>query len=196
MGIFLGKLVFSGPTGFPKGPAGFSEVFIISAVDYNAAAANLTNIAAARLPLMCPDADLIGSSLSDTAVKGDSFPTGIANSAGTYTTGGATTYNPDIALRQNLFAGALKRAKRFLHMLPKDQLDANGKFAPTAGFTTALTAWQNAVIANATIGTRIKGAVTPPFYSTSSITSITDGGAEKRAIGRPFSPLRGRARPR
>jgi hypothetical protein len=190
---YVGTVFYSGAAFAPEGAPGWSETFIIQAPDYTTAAADLSAISTQRLATLAPDVSLIGSRLSDTDVKGDSFPTGIAVGPGTYNPGGAmTSYNPDLALRVQFFGGTLKRSNRFWHAIPKDSVNASGGYGPVAGFITAMNTLNNQVQISAGIGTKIKGAVVPPFYAFTAITAFQIKGLEKHAIGSPFGRRRGR----
>ena len=186
---------------FLKGPAiglleqpGWSEVYGFNVADYTAAVTALGNLANARQATLAPDCSIIGARISDSDVKGDSFPTGITfPSVGTYNPGGAmTTYNPQMALRFLWNAGPTKRGSRFLRCIPKDSVSASGLFTPVAGFSTVLLTYLGLVESEVSMATKIPGAVAPPFYTFTAYTGFTEFNMEKRAIGRPFGLSRGR----
>lgn len=192
--IAVGKLFLTASVvDMPQGPAGWTEVYFFNVAGYSDAATALATLATARKGCLAPDCGINGGTISDTAVKGDSYPSGIAAAVGTYNPGGTmTTYNPDMALRVKFFAGTAKRASRFVRCIPKDSVSADGNFTPVAGFTTALTTFLDAIESEAQMATRIPGATTPPFYTLNAYTSFTEEELEGRKIGRPFSLRRGR----
>lgn len=195
MGIFVTKLIFNVPAeSFARGSAGWSETYFINATDYSTAATTLDGLRAARLPTLTPEVSLVGGFISDTAVKGDSFPVSFAvPEPGTYApTGAPKSYNPDVALRVLYVAGTAKRGSRWVRCIPQDNVDAQGDFAPVAGFTTVLNNYLNQIASVVSLASKIKGAVTPPFYTLSTYTGFTKIGMESRKIGRPFSGRRGR----
>lgn len=178
---------------FQAGATGWSEVYPMNVASYAAAATDLAGIATDRLALLVSDASLIGSRISDSDVKGDSYPTGIVPTVGTFaTTPTDGTYYEGIALQNKVFGSTTKRSTRYLHALPKSQINSFGAYLPTAPFTTAYNTWVAKMIANVSIATKIKTAIVPPFYTFTPITAITEEGAVKRAIGRPFDLPRGR----
>jgi hypothetical protein len=189
--IALGRLDFNF-TGPPL--SGWSENYFFNVSGYSAALAGLASILTGRLGCLSSDCYLSGSLVSDTAVKGDSYPTGFT--IPTVGTWAASSSDPTgqiaLALRYKVFGGTAKRGSRFVHAVPKSQITTGGFYTGSAGFPAALSAWEVQVIANAQMATRIKGAIVPPFYSTTPYTAFTLYGLEKRNIGRPFGLTRGR----
>lgn len=179
---------------FQQKQSGWSEVYPLNTASYASAAAALASIATERLELALPDVILIGSRVSDTDVKGDSSPSGISVPAlGTWTAvGSEATMQTDYALRLKVFAGTALRSSRFVRGIPFGNLSTDGSFSPEAGYLTKLNDYIAALITNASVGTRIKGAVAPPFYAFSPITSISVLDMERRQVGRPFGQPRGR----
>lgn len=173
---------------------GFSETYPIEDTDYASAAAKLLAIKNDRLALAVNDVELVGARLSDTDTKNDSYPLGWSfPQAGTFaTTPTDLTYNAEVALRIRIFGGALKRSHRFLHAVPKSQVNADGFKALTGPFATALTTWLGAIEADVSIATKLKGVVVPPFYVYTAITGTEVDDMEGRKIGRPFDLPRGR----
>lgn len=174
-----------------QGKYGWSEVYPIVATDYNNCATILATIYGVRLPLMATDASLIGARISDTDVKGDSFPSGLTFPA-PGTNLATVTYNPQLALRLLFSAGALHRGSRWLRAIPDTQVSASGGYVPTAPWVILLGNYILALETSVSIATKIKGAVAPPFYTFTPITGSSLGGFERRSIGRPFGQPRGR----
>jgi hypothetical protein len=174
--------------------AGWSEVYPLNAASYSVAAANLGAIATARLGMLYSDVSLVGGLLSDTALKGDSFPTGIGfPQAGTYTSMSTGTGLITLALRCEAYASFLKRGARFLRGLPNGLVGAGGVYTPITLWSTAFAAYATLVTNYVSIATKIRGAVSPPFYTFESITSfVLISQLESRKVGRPFGLHRGR----
>jgi hypothetical protein len=174
--------------------AGWAEVYFFLKDTYADAVTALQAIRDARLPTLSGDCQLVGARVSNTDVKGDSEPlTWTFPEPGTFATGTADpTAPPEIVLRALYYAGTLKRGSRWVRCIPSSQIAAGGLYTPTGPYTTAVTAYWDAVRDNACLGTRIPGAVAPPFYSLTSYTSYTPKGQDVRKIGRPFDLLRGR----
>jgi hypothetical protein len=136
-----------------------------------------------------------GARLSNVDVKGDSIPLPsiLIPDAGTFgALPGDATYDQPLALRIAVKAGTLKRGMRWLRALPKSQISAAGDYSPTAPFTAALNTYLSDLENLCSIATKIKGAIAPPFYTFTVITSAIQAGAEPRKIGRPFGQPRGR----
>jgi hypothetical protein len=174
--------------------SGWSETYFIGSDSYQDAATAIEAIATARRAMLVNDVELEAIRVSDTDVKGDSWPVISAFPVpGTY---GATpallSSNLGLALRLKIFGGPLKRAARFVRAIPSDCLGPGAEFNPTAAFNTALTNWMSLVEVSCNIGTRIKNAVSSPFYLFTAITGYETAGLEKRNIGRPFGLTRGR----
>lgn len=183
---------FSGGS-FYKGAAGWSETYFQNVPDYSTAATELTSLSNARLATLCSDCQLIGGTISDTAVKGDSFPSGLTTKVGTYTaTPAPTSYQPDMALRTLWKAGAVKRGSRWIHCIPTDSVNGSGQFVASVGFLTVLQNYLLLVETVAQLATKIPGAVAPPFYTLSPYTSFQAVAMDSRKLGRPFSLRRGR----
>ncbi len=173
---------------------GWSEVYPLQVADYTTALAVLTTTKNLRLAMMAPDINLIGARISDTDVKGDSFPTGfLFPTTGTYVPGaGEKTFATDYALRCGLYGGPAKRSVRFVRGVSNLNIDGNGHYIPTAAWDATLDAWLNQLIASVSIATRIKGAVAPPYYAFTPILSASIQEMENRKVGRPFGLSRGR----
>lgn len=174
--------------------SGWSEVYPVVAASPSAAATVLDSLVTLRAALSVSDVSFVGARISDTDIKNDSWPTGVSTPfLGTFAVAPADlTYNPQIAVRLLSFGGGLVRGSRWLRGVPKSQLNAEGGYAPTSPWLTALAAYTAYLIANVSIATKIKGAVAPPFYTFTAITAVTSKGSEKRNIGRPFGLSRGR----
>lgn len=174
--------------------AGWSETYFMTSASYADAATALASIAAKRIATLSSDCELVGGLISDTDVKGDSYPTGlIFPTVGTWAVFGTDpTSNIVLAMRVKFFGGTTKRGSRWVHGIPKSQISAGGFYTPTGPFITALSAYLDQVEGSCSIGTRIKGAVAPPFYALTAYTAYTEEGVEKRNIGRPFGLYRGR----
>lgn len=174
--------------------AGWSETYFLEATDYTHAQSLLSPLATQRLGMMSSDCELVGGLISDTDVKGDSFPTGLTfPQVGTWAPAATDpTANITLALNLKFFAGPGKRGTRFLHGLPTTQVAAGGYKSFTAPFVTKLNTFLALVQSSTNLGTRIKGAVAPPFYNFSQYTSFQINNLEKRDIGRPFGLLVGR----
>jgi hypothetical protein len=179
---------------FQQADFGWSEVYPLIVSDYAGAATKLAQINTDRLAMLLSDVTLIGSRISDTDVKGDSYPTGLTvPTHGTYTAvAGEETFQPTYALRVALFAGTLKRGSRFVRCVPSGAITMQGFYTPEAAWDTALDTWLAYLIGNVSIATRIKGAVAPPFFTFTAITATAIRDMEKRACGRPFGLSRGR----
>lgn len=193
LAVTRAHFTFSGEAFF-KGAAGWSETYFMTVPDYTTAASQISSIVNARIPLLCSDVQFIGASISDTAVKGDSFPSGLAAKPGTYVgTAGVQTYQPDDSLRILFHAGQSKRGTRFIHCIPSDQINVNGQYNSTAPFATAMNTFLTLVEQTAALATKLPGAAAPPFYTLTPYTSFLIIGMLGRRIGRPFSLRRGRA---
>lgn len=175
--------------------AGWSETYFFEEPSYSAAETSLNALNSARLGLLSSDCYLAGSLISDTDVKGDSYPTGLVVPTPGSWAAAATdpTGNLGLAYRVKFYAGSLKRGTRFIHGIPKSQIAAGGFQSFTAPFLTALNNYLLLVETSSNLGSRIKGAVAPPFYSLSPYSGYQSYGLEKRNIGRPFGLQRGRA---
>jgi hypothetical protein len=177
------------------GNAGWSEVYPVTAATPAAAQVVLANLLTLRLHLMTADSSINGARISDTDIKNDSWPTLLAlPQVGTYVPGigTPTTYNPQIAMRILQLAGGLVRGSRWLRALPIEVMNASGVFVGSVGWSPNLTAYLDALVGSISIATKIRGAIVPPFYTFTAITSATQRGAEKRNIGRPFGLPHGR----
>jgi hypothetical protein len=194
VGIFVGKLTYEGDVATAvQGAVGWNELYFFDAASYAAADISLGTISGARLATLAADCKLVGVLLSDTAVKGDSYPSAITLGPGSYAPSGPmTSYNPDMAIRVRFDAGTLKRSSRWVRCVPKDSVTADGEYAATVAYGIAISAYLGSVKNLAQMATRIHGAVTPPFYSLSAYTDYDAVALESRKIGRPFSQRRGR----
>jgi hypothetical protein len=173
--------------------AGWSEVYPINAPSYAAAATIMQALAGFRMACACTDVTLMGTLLSDTAVKGDSYPMGVSLPQPGTGFSPTSTGQISLALRLQITGGVLKRSARFVRALPTFLIGAGGSYTPVSAFTTALNTFLAYLIANVSIATKIHGAVSPPFYSFTAITGATLVAAlEARKIGRPFGLHRGR----
>lgn len=172
--------------------SGWSEVYPISATDYTTCDGTFKAIISDRAAILAPDVTLLAAVISDTDIKGDSFLSTTTTTVGTWAGADTTSFNPNWALRTLWNAGALKRGSRFIHALPNAQVSAVGAFAPTGPFTTAIAAWETAMLGGVSMATRIKGATTAPFYTFTGLTAVANKNMEERKVGRPFGLPRGR----
>jgi hypothetical protein len=188
----FGKLLFNLPGSSSIQAAGWSEVYPIQGSSYSFVDSVLSTIWSARKATLPGAVTLIGVFISDTDVKGDSYPSSISvPDSGSYLAGGVGLY--EYAVRFKVFGGTLKRSSRFLRAIPVDQIAVNGAFNPSGTWATDLSTYLSAVSGNCCIATRIHGAVAPPFYLFTHITAINSVRAEPKKIGRPFFQRRGRA---
>jgi hypothetical protein len=174
---------------------GFSEVYPLVAANPTAADTFLSSLMAARIAVACTDVTFTGYRISDSDIKGDSWPvSAISPIVGTYVGAGSlVTYNPQISLRFLAVAGGLKRGSRWFRAIPEDQIDASGQLSPSGSWVTSIGNWEVLVGGNCSIATRNKLAIAPPFYTFTAITALTRKQAEARRIGRPFGLRPGRA---
>lgn len=176
---------------YRKGDAGWSEVYPINGSSYTGVFTLLDQLNTLRLNMAAPDVQAVGNRISDTDILRDSYSQAFTTPLGTITTAPGTSGDADDTRRIKFFAGPLQRTIRQLHALP-GVFFANGIFVPPGSWTTALNAWIASVVLNVSISHKIPGAVVPPFYTYSSITSGSDQGNSNRKVGRPFSLPRGR----
>jgi hypothetical protein len=163
---------------------GWSEVYPMEVSDYATADSQLNSIITARLPTLPITCAIVGALISDSDVKGDSYP-----STGTYPTNGGVTgaAGPTtFVLRWKFFAGTLKRATRFVRLIPSSEIASGGGYLPTLGFGISIQNWATLVTGFCSCATRIHGAVTPPFYTFTAYTADRFIRAETKKIGRPF----------
>lgn len=179
---------------FDYGRTGWSETYPLDVADYSDALVKLTSLLGHRLALAGPDVNLIGSRISDTDVKGDSFPTGFTiPSPGTWTYGaGEGGFNSNYALRIAIASGTVHRGSRWIRVIPSKQINDVGGFTPIAGYTTALNAFLADLVSHTSLAHKIPGAVAPPFYVFNACTSAIVSTMQRRQVGRPFGEPRGR----
>jgi len=173
--------------------SGVSETYFTQRSSPGDAAVVLAAIAAQRQATLCADAAIYGGRISECDVKGDSYPTTIAFPlVGTYTGGdGDITAVAGNCLRCLFNGGPLLRGNRFIHYIPKSQYTAT-VYTPLSGFLTALHAWLAGIADSCCVGTRIKGATVPPFYTLTNYTSYGTQYQDFKRVGRPFGLSAGR----
>lgn len=174
---------------------GGSEVYPMVVADYAAALVKLNQIIVNRLATLVSDVELLYARISDSDVKGDSYPTGISfPQPGTFAVAPAdNTYNDALALRVQFNAAVTQRGQRWIRFLPKSQVSNVGVYTPTGPFTAALATHLDYVKNNCSAAHRIPGAIVPPFYTFTPYTGYTiTGDLTGRKIGRPFGERRGR----
>lgn len=176
--------------------AGWSENYFISAANHAAAITALQPIVTARMGLSRSDVKVKILRVSDVAIKGDSFLANPTTAAGTYAEAGGESISPDVALQVNFFsADHTAWTHIYVRGLSNDYLNTLEGFSvlavPPAAFTAALTAYQNAVKAGASLYTKKpnppgdKHAVGIDSFGFRSSCPI-------RKAGRPFRLRRGR----
>lgn len=172
---------------------GWSETYGQSQANPDDAVINLTSFITLRLATMVNDCSLVGARVSDTAIKGDSYPTGLTfPTVGTF----AVTPTDETSARENVVrvmfnAGPALRANRFFHGIPASQYTKTF-YAPTTPWGTAFNAFLAALEAHSGTLTKIKGAVTPPFYTFNGYIGYDIEGGDFKKVGRPFGQPRGR----
>lgn len=177
------------------GNFGWSEVYPMNVADYPTAVTNMTTTLTKRLALLVSDLAVVGMRISDSDVKGDSYPTGLTfPQVGTFAVAPAdATYNADLAIRAEFVGALTQRSQRWIRGLPKSQVSNVGAYAPTGPFTTALTSYLAQVLSTCAAAHRIPGAVTAPFYTFTNYSGYTlVGNLLSRKLGRPFGLSRGR----
>lgn len=172
---------------------GWSETYGQSVANPSDAVINLTSFSTLRLATMVSDCSLIGARVSDTAIKGDSYPTGL-----TFPTVGTFAVAPadETSARENvvrvLFNSAPAiRANRYFHGIPASQYTKTF-YAPTTPWETAIVAFLSAIETHSGTLTKIPGAVTPPFYNFTAYTGYSTEGGDFKKVGRPFGQPLGR----
>lgn len=189
----VGTLFFQDTKSQPA--AGWSETYWLTGTDYSMAESNLSQIATARYALLTDSIDWIGGRVSDRTVRGDALvlvPPGIGGvQPGTFGGVGAPSTSPWTAILLRLEATPMYHASRFLHGVPANQISGEA-YLPTTAFETALTAYSNALIANARLRVRDKTVPPPRPFVYRTITSVHDLRLAKRDIGRPFGLSHGR----
>lgn len=170
---------------------GWSETYPLVASDPSVAVSALGLLRVARLATLVSDCWLAGARVSDTDIKGDSYPTGFTfPTPGNFATVPADhTYTPrKVVLRVLFYADDFtRRSNRWVRSIPASAFDATGKYTAPSPYTGPLGAWLSEIQSNCSIATKIKGAVSPPFYTfrpiaSGSYTPVQD----ERNIGRPF----------
>jgi hypothetical protein len=185
--------VYVGTGFFGTANYGWSESYGMSQATPAEAVTNLTSILTLRLAMCFSDVSLIGAMVSDTAVKGDSYPTLISFPLpGTWvgTTGEQTAARGN-CLRLLMLSAPTIRGNRYLHGIPETQFTKTF-YAPTTPFVTAFGAYASALVSTFGTLTRIKGAVTPPFFTWTQYTGFEEQGQDFKKVGRPFNLPRGR----
>lgn len=171
---------------------GWSESYPMLETDAPTAVTEWGHIVTARLPLLGTDAEIVGDRISDTDIKGDSIPSGqVYPKPGT---GGSVCFPQfDIGLRIKVTESTFThRGNRWYRGIPTVDF-TGGVFTPTAGFNTALAAFQTALTTNhVCIASRIHGAVAPPFYNYYLIGTFFPPVDDSKKTGRPFGLARGR----
>lgn len=165
-------------------PTGFSETYHFTQGSYSAAATALTNILTPRLATLCVDIQLVGYRLSQDGVRGDVYPISAITipSLGTWTTGSDKSLPLWNAILCKWVNPAFNRSNHYMHGIPSLQMTGQ-QLTPTTAFNTAVTAYFNAVVANASYR-EVRQAT---GVSLTSISSINTQGTSSRRVGRPFN---------
>lgn len=164
---------------------GWAEVYPLLSTDYATAVADLDTINTARLALANVDCTVTGVRVSDTSVRGDSYPVALATQAGTFGGTPDTSAPCYETYKVKLWAGATNRSHRFLRAVPSE-LMIGGVINRNIAYNTALDAWEVLLRSKVAIASKIKDAVAAPFYTFHAITNTQDVGQAKRNVGRPF----------
>lgn len=173
---------------------GFSEVYFINVGDYASAATHALAIRNASLSIKCVDVYLAFARLSDVTVRGDSYPLNWGSSlgptagVGTWVTGTDKSMPLWNALLMRWYNPAFQANSHYFHGVPTLQVTAQ-VYAPTTAFTTALSAAENVIIANAAYRQVRSGVVS---YTT--IQNILTEGVTSRKTGAAQHFIRGRRR--
>jgi hypothetical protein len=175
---------------------GASELYPLVATSYAQGLTDLATLATSRKSLLAPDCTLAGALLSDGDVRGDSYPLGAQitiPSPGTYTTTPpASTYAaPNVALRNLVSSGPLKRGTRWMHFIPFDQFSGSGGYTPITPWATNLGQFYTFLSTLTAIATRAPGSE-PPAWTFSAVNAVMSNSVATRRLGRPFGLPRGR----
>ena len=177
---FVGQLFFNSLTE----PTGFSETYHFSQGSYTAAASALLAILPTRIALLCTDVQLVGFRLSQDGVRGDIYPIPSITipTVGGWTTGTDKSAPLWTAILCKWTNTSYNRNSHYLHGVPTAQTTGQ-LFTPITAYGTLLTAYFNAVIANASYRqVRNVGGV-------SLVNILTIGSAQlaSRRVGRSYN---------
>jgi hypothetical protein len=176
---YVGQLFFNSMTE----PTGASEVYHFAQGSYSAAATALTTIASARLATLCTDVQLVGYRLSQDGIRGDVYPiSAIAvPSTGGWVTGTDKSLPAWNSILCKWVNANYNRSNHYMRFIPSLQMTGQ-LFTPTTAYSTAVTAFFNAVVANASYR-EVRGGV----VTLVPISSINTQGTSSRRTGRPFN---------
>ena len=178
--------------------AGWSETHWIPGASLTTAQANAQTICTARLALALSTVKCFGIRVVDVTTPRLGYIFSSTTPQGTYNpTGTWTTVEPNLAVLVRLNAAdGLTKARHYLRGVPNNQMPALTAlgwdplaWGYTSDFTTNLTAYINALIANAQLRSRIGGGA--PVYKAISAGSYGSQAVLRKA-GRPFAQRRGR----
>ncbi len=188
-------MILQGIVFFGRGFYGWSNVFYLSAVDYNDGRTKLNAIIDSLVTLMTTNVTVQFARLSNVEVKGDSLLFAPTATAGTLTPDAAGDEDVNICARC-LFTTAdhIHRANCYIHDIrPSDLEIINGQTR-----LKATSPYRNAA-GNAFIADVVANAVNWQKRTLPPVTAAWDSGAfgtatSVRRAGRPFGLPRGRRR--
>ncbi len=185
---------YKGTLFFLAGPNGWTERYFLNAISLGDASSALLSVIVGRLPILHETCAIVAATISDIAIRGDSFSLLSAQENGSFVD--ATGYlDVDVALLVKWQVGVFSRNKTFLRGIPLGQT-FDGGYSPSFTYIPLMTTYATDVLVNCFFP--IPGALnpTPPpkylyTYGPASTYSIKTRLARRKS-GRPFGLPRGR----
>jgi hypothetical protein len=185
---------YKGTLFFQATPNGWTERYFMNASTLSDASAALLSVIVGRLPILHEDCSIVAATLSDIAIRGDSFNVLSVGEVGSAvdTTG---YVDVDNALLIKWQVGVFQRNKTFLRGIPNGQ-QRDGVYAPSLPYIALVNTYAGDVLANCVFPA--PGPLNPsppPKYLYSYVPGLSYSlktRLARRKSGRPFGLPRGR----